>query len=198
MGLTSSTPHQNTVSPHFLKNEWISVIKLAQDVNYDLNLSMDIPWVKHLIESLHEELLSDEKDHYLPKAHFSFQGKLVRNLDSLYEDQVLLHGQLQLSYHTSCVRCLIPMPVDLEVEVAACFLAEEFQSSPELEEADTFFVEDGEKELYFFAKKEINLEDFFRETLYLHIEPIPVHDEDCKGLCQACGVNLNTEQCPHH
>ena len=41
----------------------------------------------------------------------------------------------------------------------------------------------------------INLADILKEQISLNIPIQPLCSNDCKGLCQVCGKNLNSEKC---
>lgn len=54
--------------------------------------------------------------------------------------------------------------------------------------------EEGEMELGYYDE-EINLSDYVKEQLLLAIPVKLLCKEDCKGICQSCGANLNREKC---
>ncbi|MBI4341860.1 MAG: DUF177 domain-containing protein [Candidatus Omnitrophica bacterium] len=44
----------------------------------------------------------------------------------------------------------------------------------------------------------VDITDDVRQEIILAYPMIPVCRADCKGLCSACGQNLNLGPCPHH
>ena len=42
---------------------------------------------------------------------------------------------------------------------------------------------------------EIDLEDVITEAVVLNVPMKWLHDEDCKGICKVCGINLNKHSC---
>jgi uncharacterized protein len=53
----------------------------------------------------------------------------------------------------------------------------------------------GELDVEFFRGDELEPKEFIREQLLLAIPMVPVHREDCKGLCPVCGTDRNERQC---
>ena len=44
----------------------------------------------------------------------------------------------------------------------------------------------------------VDITDDVRQEIILAFPMIPVCRPECKGLCSACGQNLNAGSCPHH
>ena len=42
---------------------------------------------------------------------------------------------------------------------------------------------------------EIDLEDIITESIVLNVPMKWLHDEQCKGICKVCGINLNKQSC---
>jgi uncharacterized protein len=53
----------------------------------------------------------------------------------------------------------------------------------------------AELDTEFFQGDEIEPRDLVREQLLLAIPMVPVHSEDCKGLCPVCGADRNERPC---
>ncbi len=47
----------------------------------------------------------------------------------------------------------------------------------------------------FYKNGIINLKDFLREQILLQVPMKPLCSDDCRGLCQYCGQDLNIAQC---
>lgn len=82
---------------------------------------------------------------------------------------------------TVCSRCLESLVAPVEAEVRELYLA------PGEETADA--------EAYALEGRELDLEPLIRDTLALTLPAYPRCDDDCKGLCPACGVNRNDTTC---
>lgn len=85
---------------------------------------------------------------------------------------------------TICVDCLEEffLPVHFEFEELYEF------PSRQREETDLILPADGY----------IDLSQLYREYLILAIPIRCICKEDCKGLCEVCGANLNKTSCEHH
>jgi uncharacterized protein len=81
----------------------------------------------------------------------------------------------------TCARCLEPLAVDVEADVAELY-AEPGQDS-EVEEG--YEIRDGV----------IDLDHLVRDALLPRIPVAPRCREDCRGLCPSCGSNLNEGDC---
>ena len=83
--------------------------------------------------------------------------------------------------HCICDRCLAPFTMEKTVPYS-CVLAQEKQFE---EDEDIVLVENDE----------VDLGDLARSALILDMDTKFLCDEECKGLCPGCGVNLNFEAC---
>lgn len=101
-------------------------------------------------------------------------------------DALLLQGEVEGVGRTSCVRCLEPVDIDFFGELDGYYLLDP-ESAPEDMEGDEFdILADDHK---------IDLEPLIMSALLLDVPYVPLCDDDCKGICPECGVNLNNETC---
>jgi uncharacterized protein len=54
-----------------------------------------------------------------------------------------------------------------------------------------------EEEGYRVSADTIDLEPMVRDLVVLEIPVVPLHSEDCRGLCPVCGADLNVVDCGH-
>ena len=104
-------------------------------------------------------------------------------------DEVHVRGQIQTSVELRCDRCLAPAPVPVNVEFAALFgqAAEASAEAKELQGEDLdFSVYEGDA---------IDLDEIVREQILLALPTRQLCREECKGLCQTCRADLNTQTC---
>lgn len=140
-----------------------------------------------LLAKKYEELVVDEAvglksmlrsgDEILFSEPVSINGRLYR----LEDDVVFFSGNLSTSISTSCGRCLEPVSEEVELDFDEVVYAEGRE-----EDYDLIVEPEGET---------FNLEDFIRNLLELKLPLKFLCDEECKGLCPVCGLNLNTSQC---
>lgn len=85
-----------------------------------------------------------------------------------------------------CNRCLKEYSQVIEIDEAS---AEFLLELPKHKEDD--------EEFFLIDKKnvEIDLTDFLRQEIVLHLPLISVCSKSCKGLCPRCGIDLNKEKC---
>jgi len=93
-------------------------------------------------------------------------------------------ADVKLSVNTrmlhTCSRCLEQFEQDLELNV------DEKVSKNEQEDGNIITLEEGDI---------LDLRDVVLNNIYLALPFKILCKEDCKGLCQTCGANLNHEQC---
>jgi uncharacterized protein len=104
--------------------------------------------------------------------------------------QVDVEGRVSGEIEAECTRCLQTATHKFDVPLKAAFVTEEnYTSEKEAElRSDDLDVSiyDGEK---------IDLTDLVREQILLDLPTQILCREDCRGLCQKCGANLNEVNC---
>lgn len=120
---------------------------------------------------------------------FAIDDLTFKNLHSVVRisrtrEGLLLQVNGTAEIQTVCVRCLeeFYLPVKFEFEELYQF------PNRYREETDLLLPDDGY----------IDLSPLFREYLILALPIKRLCQEDCLGLCEICGVNLNQNNCPHH
>lgn len=111
---------------------------------------------------------------------------------SRLDEVVSVTGALSGQLHLKCSRCL--EPVDAAVDAPFRFyLRSPFTAS----EGVHVEVELSEQELDygFLDAGQVDVESLVREQLLLEMPSHVVCREDCKGICQGCGAELNSEPC---
>src|SRR5688572_22995421 len=106
--------------------------------------------------------------------------------------EIRIHGSLKTSVELMCSRCLEPARCDITKPFDLFFR----------ERDDQMFDEDDEVELSeedtktaFFTGTQLAIGDILREQVLLALPMKALCRVDCKGLCPACGTNLNSGSC---
>ena len=102
---------------------------------------------------------------------------------------VVLTGRLTGTVEIDCDRCLerVERPIDIELDL-------EFVPDRPLAEATVeLHAEDLKRDEM--AGSEISLVDISREQIVLDLPQQFFCRDDCKGLCEKCGTNLNFKDC---
>ena len=109
---------------------------------------------------------------------------------SKLDKKTSLRGNITTAISRDCTRCLEPVKGGLMFEFDTSFLdADEVDGKADVEvspeELDVSLVEDGK----------VDLADIVREQILLSL-PIQIFcRQECRGLCQKCGANLNLIDC---
>lgn len=100
-------------------------------------------------------------------------------------------GKVSASAELECSRCL--KRFTFLVQDAAM----EFDLLPEgtLQQGAEHELGRAELDSEFYQGDEIEPKDYIREQVLLALPMVPVHREDCKGLCPVCGADRNEREC---
>ena len=126
------------------------------------------------------------------QAPFAATGPGALNLQvSRAGEVVYLYGRLAVQVSAKCARCLekVELAMDVPVEVALFPRGDE----PEAGVDGELSADDMGVALY--DNMEINLEGVIRDEIYLELPMNALCSEECSGLCEQCGVNLNAQEC---
>ena len=100
-----------------------------------------------------------------------------------------VYGIFRFVCELDCIRCLDVFEIEIEksfnVKVKRVFSSGKHEIELTREDLDTYPLE-GEN---------IDLFELIAGELYMSIPDYPLCDDDCKGLCQECGANLNIKSC---
>lgn len=116
--------------------------------------------------------LPDEEIKVLEPIKFSGRAKIV-------EDVITLEGNIQTRLELQCSRCLKDFSVDIETDIDEKY-------SNNLKEEDSIVLVEGDV---------LNVAEAIVSNV---ISTLPIKrlcEEQCKGLCQSCGTDLNLHEC---
>ena len=161
----------------------------------EFHLDNNIPWVKELLNELERDQMEEEG--HIPSGSIEVKLSIQKKSSNTLRDHIILRGSVKASYPCSCFKCLGPTRESLENKFSCCFIDQDLGSSPKFE--NSTYVNHGveELELYTYENGFLDLKELIHENIYMAANPLPLHSEECKGLCPSCGVNLNTENCSH-
>ncbi len=106
------------------------------------------------------------------------------------ETTVYLTGGMEADAELACSRCGKPFEVHLTAQFKLDMVPAESLSREEERE-----LQAGDLEVEFYKNGVIDFKDFLREQVLLQVPMKPLCVEDCRGLCQYCGQDLNLAQC---
>ena len=96
---------------------------------------------------------------------------------------LLLQGKFEGQLDLDCVRCLKNYAHLLQWELTKFYVSNRRDAS--------------EDDLVLPDNAQIDISEFVEEEAHLDIPINPVCKENCQGLCQTCGVDLNLGDCEH-
>lgn len=116
----------------------------------------------------------------LSKSHtvvepITFVG-IIKNIG----DSVEISGNVQGVIEVSCSRCLALIKYHINVEI---------------EEVIAKNNDNRDEDIIFIDKDQIDLSQIIENSILFSIPIKILCKEDCKGLCQHCGVNKNISHC---
>ncbi len=110
---------------------------------------------------------------------------------SVNGERVRVTGVVNAELDVTCSRCLTRNPVHIEKKF-------DLEYWPDLEvekEGEEIALTYDELEIGFYSDDELDLTAVVSEQIVLEIPMKPVCRDDCKGLCDVCGVDLNLTTC---
>ena len=113
---------------------------------------------------------------------------------------VLVQSHFTVPLEGQCKRCLKKVRLDEPVDLTLTYVPREGAADESARRGDrvsepaaSFDLETVDEEPY--SGKTIDLAPALREQILLAVPPSPLCDEACKGLCPACGKDLNAGDC---
>lgn len=95
------------------------------------------------------------------------------------EQEIAVNGSFETTVRAQCVRCLCDVSMTIHHDFHEVFHRSE--------------LEDGEN--YTWQNEILSLDQLVRDAIVLGMPQKLLCSEDCKGLCQDCGKNLNEGTC---
>ncbi|MBL6990068.1 MAG: DUF177 domain-containing protein [Bacteriovoracaceae bacterium] len=189
---------KNPIVNIFIPHGSLKVNGLVQNQEAALTFSnSDVSWVQEILQILRANV--EDEDISSPQTeHLSIDLRALKKENKEFREHVIIQGDITASFYVPCVRCLMPTFTKVHSIFQACFLHGALENYPEYRDTTHIFCNNQEMELYFFNKGSIELKELISEQLHLVTDPLPLHSEDCKGLCQVCGQNLNIKTCVHN
>lgn len=106
----------------------------------------------------------------------------VRNLG---DRTLFLEGKTKLSLLIPCSRCLDPVRNDFDLSMEA---------SLDMKQTEEERIEELDEQPYV-SGYNLDVDQLVCNELLLNLPMKVLCDEDCKGICNRCGANLNHETC---
>lgn len=111
--------------------------------------------------------------------------KAVLRIINLGDRKLELEGKAKLTLVIPCDRCLDPVEVPLEFDIVRTL---------DLNESEEERVEELDEQPYLIGYN-LDVDQLVRDELILNLPMKVLCSENCKGICNRCGTNLNHETC---
>ena len=152
--------------------------KFSNDIIEEFDVDQSVGWVNELLVELQEE---NDTDANLPPATMHIHATITSKTDRILNEHFILKCRLEAHFHLPCVRCLLPLPQELKLDLNAAFLHETKEKLPEYAESTTVFADGKEMELYFYSKGMLHIKEFFHEQIFMEINQFPRCEGECVG-----------------
>lgn len=113
----------------------------------------------------------------------------------LIHDVVEVRGQVTATLSFDCGRCLEPFEFAIKRKFKLGFVKSSGMDAPAEEEGTDMEVRDEDVGTDYYTGDVIDLKNAIQEQVIMGLPQHPLCSDECKGLCQSCGANLNTEPC---
>jgi uncharacterized protein len=108
----------------------------------------------------------------------------------LIELQIRISGELETKIELQCARCLESVVEDVERRFDLFY-----SPMPKVERPEEERLKDLDADIGFYEGDGLFLADVLAEQVLLAVPMKTICRSDCRGLCAACGANLNHEEC---
>lgn len=104
---------------------------------------------------------------------------------------VKVRGKLSAGVEVYCDRCAAAVTIPLEVEFDTSFVPAESERGA----TENVELQHDDLDYSIYEGDTLNLDELAREQILLALPTRSLCREECKGLCPACGANLNAGGC---
>ena len=101
----------------------------------------------------------------------------------LADETVIVRGVARAVIQSPCARCLRPTETSVEAELEEAFIR------------DTGEPLERDEDQYLYSCHVLELDEAVRTALLLELPSRILCKEDCRGLCDQCGADLNINEC---
>lgn len=156
-----------------------NIFSIAVDNIPDAGLHLVTSWDANALV----EILEAQQESFKVISPVDLDISFLRSAET-----VIAEGMFQLHLELQCVRCLTTF-------VRRFYETFHYILVPQASQQARRQTEEDELELAYYSDEVIDIRPLIREQIYLAMPDYPHCSEDCKGLCQHCGANLNERTC---
>ena len=108
-----------------------------------------------------------------------YKGEIYK-VDGSY----LINADIQYQYETKCDRCFETTIKEINTSLSA-----------KLEDYEKQYEDDENDDIIYYKKGILDIDEYILMEVASSLPMKTLCDEDCKGLCPGCGIDLNKESC---
>lgn len=105
-------------------------------------------------------------------------------------NEVFVEGHVDATTAVECDRCLKPVQLPVSADFAL-----EYITGADYESSSAAALSEEELSVSVFDGESIDVDEIVKEQILLAVPARTLCQEDCKGICPECGIDLNTGQC---
>ena len=128
---------------------------------------------------VNENLVIDDKE-FLEQTRLNENVLLTGEIFKI-DDSVEFTGAISYTFTDECARCLTDFNNTIETKFQAAIVHKEDIESDEVQ----LVMTDGN----------VRMDDTIKQLVYLSMPMRSLCNNNCKGICPDCGVNLNNKKC---
>ncbi len=107
-----------------------------------------------------------------------------------FDDRVRIQGPVRCELRLQCSRCVDEFPLKVEG-----YLDVELAPRDAMPRAQEVELRGKELDVEYYEGDEIDITPLVREEILLNLPVRPLCRDECKGLCERCGLNRNHGDC---
>jgi len=149
----------------------------------EIEATEEDPWFSGIMKAAIGDAFRDDD-----RAHAIVQ--LVK-----FEENVTLDGRVNFTSHNACDRCLEEFSASSDRHLHAVLIPARVEKRKKRHETEEVQLVQEDLEFGLYEGDRFDLAEIIKENMVLDEAMVHLCREDCKGLCQRCGRNLNNGSC---
>ncbi len=185
------TRHHDKQNPQ--DTGWTIPISSVPDTGHSLNKDISMAWLS--------EALANDSTYRPPDKGDDMVGSIHLDLLPIQDDSgsgassIHVRGELHVRVHTDCSRCLRGHEVSLETHMELVMVPEDKNGTKKQDNHEDEDEDDTGLGVATYTGQELDLSPVVRDEMLLQLPMHPVCKENCAGLCDQCGHDLNQGAC---
>jgi len=153
--------------------EHIFIKHLKLDRPEEIQLDGQVPWLNKILDELNEDADDTDREKFSDSLEIYFKGEFLLKNNGKLGDYVLLDGSLFASFVTLCVSTGTVMNDVVDCSLSIVFIDDVLKDKLGLEEETDFFIDNEERDLYYYDNNKIDIRSTLHENVFLHKNPYP-------------------------